>query len=85
MVPRCGVDGSNVSKTPLAKDIGIVRPVDTVESFERCIISQAIAAISIGINQDKKVVYLLQTYLLWLAKPPSREFSISRLIWSAAK
>jgi hypothetical protein len=57
---------------------------DTVESFERCIIAQAITVISIGINQDK-VTYLLQIYLLWLAKPPSRkELSISRLIWSAA-
>jgi hypothetical protein len=58
---------------------------DTVEPFERCIISQAIAAISTGINQDNKVIYLLQTYLLWLVKPPSRDFSISRRIWSAAK
>jgi hypothetical protein len=58
---------------------------DTVDSFERCIFSQAIAAISIGINQDNKVIYLLQIYLLCLAKPPSRkELSISRLIWSAA-
>jgi hypothetical protein len=58
---------------------------DKVESFERCIIPQAITLISIQINQDNKVIYLLQTYLLWLFKPPSRkELSKSRLIWSAA-
>jgi hypothetical protein len=32
---------------------------NTIESFKRCIISQAIAAIRIGINQDNKVIYLL--------------------------
>jgi adenylosuccinate lyase len=58
---------------------------DTVESFERYIIPQAIATISITLTKTMKVIYLLQTYLLRLAKPLSREFSISRLIWSAAK
>ena len=58
---------------------------DTVDVFERCFRSQPIAAISIGINQDEKVIYLLQAYLLCLTRPPARkELSISRLIWSAA-
>jgi len=55
MVPRCGVDVSNVSNTPLAKDMGAALPVSWFSRSNG--VSFRSLLISTRINEDDNVTF----------------------------